>query len=79
MLHKCNVYYIVLDIIDRKTKTFKNHESNKSCLSCMSCVKRCPMGAKDYTIPKIVEVLLDKIYFKRSQMERKEPFLLNKL
>ena len=65
-----------LDLIDIKTKMFKDAKSKKQCLSCMSCVKKCPENARDYKISQPVEYLLDKFYFNKSKKERKEPFII---
>jgi len=64
------------DLIDTKTKMFKDIESDKQCLSCMSCVKKCPVKARDYNILQPVEYLLDKLYFNKSKKERKEPVVI---
>jgi ferredoxin len=64
------------ELIDAKTKIFKDTESNEQCLSCMSCVKKCPVKAREYIIPQPVEYLLDKLYFKKSRKVRKEPFMI---
>ena len=64
------------DLIDEKTKMFKTTKYKKQCLSCMSCVKKCPGKARDYKIFQPVEYLLDKLYFNKSEKERKEAFII---
>ena len=65
-----------LDLIGSDTKMYKDMKSEKKCLSCMSCVKRCPENARNYTLPKVIEFILNRFYFNKSKKERKEAFML---